>query len=823
MIKKTPPVKYLWPGEKTPTRADQPYVATGGPIFLGLLAFVVSASLIYLALGFLWPGAKLPGSGFPLIYHLKHFWLVWLGKLLFLFPGAADKTYLSYMGSLSDFHFFFVFNQQLFSLLGGAFAAYWVAKKTMHVVIGIRHERGPQLLTGEEAFNELDRILSADARQPNNDSGLVLYANERFRPLGNKPDRQLTTDLYDPRRPIQQPSELLPDCPLIKFPEDKRRTHTIITAGTGRAKTQLTNYLFVAPIYSLIRTGEPWKMLIVDTKKGDYAKQLYRKHQYVLGPTLDGGEVWDISNDIQTMSHIASWWFGLIPQSDAKEKIWDDSARMVGVACTTFLQAEAKDFNFGMHAYLMTRNIKLLQDLVQPYYEVAAKVFGAANETLVSVEFNLAARVVNLMRLAEIYDGYSIKKEVCQATAKSLRNPKFLDAIYLCMLSEQAMKQEPTPTGDAEAACRAIAFKAVAAHLNKSKPAWQWVDFAKICRLTPKEQAQLLKPLLTAEEHTLVSGGFEALWEKTCSAIVHYADEWDRLEAQPKVSIRDWLKNEKPERSVLVLRPSEGESELTRDYIAGLLNYANQVILDELPDSATRRLQIIIDELASLGNLQRFLAPAQEMFRSKGTGLSLIFQDYSQAKKIYGPEFLSFMQSNTANCFFLGAQPGETTDTISKLIGDRTITKTHITVDKDGNRSTNEQSHPERVVTPDELNLLGARPSEGKAYYVYWGNQLPNVYELELPLLPYKERSTFKPNPALSRPPVPLDPPSIGKQWRQASLSAPAAASMSEDQFLASLEAEARLPEGPQDDDSLPPEQGNHGRGRFKELFEREQ
>ena len=804
---------------------------------LGLLTLVASASIVYLALGFLFPGAKLPGSGFPLIYHLKHFWLVWLGKLLFLFPVAQDNTYLSYMGGLSDKQFFFVFLHQLTSLFTGGYLGFLTAKKTMHVVVGIRHERGPQLLEGEEAFKELDRILSADARQPDNDSGLVLYAKEKFRPLGFKPDKELIKELYDPRKSIKKACELLPTTPTIKFPEDKRRTHTIITAGTGRAKTQLTNYLFVAPIYSFIRTGEPWKMLIVDTKKGDYGKQFYRKHQYVLGPTVEGGEVWDISTDIQTMSHTTSWWYGLIPQSDDKQKIWDDSARMVGIACTTFLQSEAKDFNFGMHAYLMTRNIKLLQDLVQPYFEIASKVFGAATETLASVDFNLAARAANLMRLAEIYDGYSIKREICQATAKSLKSPKFLNSIYFCMMADQALKQGSDANSDTMGACKAIAFKACVTHLNKNKKDWKWVDFAKICALPPKDQAKLLKPVLNSDEQTLLASGFDDLWEKTCSAIVHYAEEWDKLEAQPKISIREWLKSDKAERGVLLLRPSEGEPELTRDYIAGILNYANQVVLDELPDSKTRRMQVIIDELASLGNLQRFLAPAQEMYRSKGVGITLIFQDFSQAKKIYGQEFLSFMQSNTANCFFLGAQPGETTETISKVIGDRTITKTHITVDKEGGRSTNEQSHPERVISQDELNLLGARPAEGKAYYIYWGSQLPNVYELELPLLPYKERCTFKPNPALLRPAIPEDPPSIGKHWRDVAMLEPPAKAdptvppppaeymsrlepFNEDDFIASLEAEAALPKSHEEDESIPQPEG---RSRFKELFENKQ
>ncbi|WP_205191349.1 type IV secretion system DNA-binding domain-containing protein [Burkholderia sp. LMG 13014] len=271
--------------------------------------------------------------------------------------------------------------------------------------------------------------------------------------------------------------------------------------------------------------------------------------------------------------------------------------------------------------------------------------------------------------------------------------------------------------------------------------------------------------------------------------IFSWYNTWDKFEAQPRFSFRDWLYDENPDKKIFVLKQSGTYHTITSPLIRGMLLYAKGIIdddafLDDKDAGFVRQFYILMDEFQALGNIKDFIEPALERFASKGVTVMLAVQALSQLVKIqgYGQEFVDFLLGNTGNIFFIGSNIGKDTEIISNAVGKKWFKKLHtsITYQENGKSvSQNWQEHEGIVITPDEVNSkLGldqngypqltliqrlwnffakflpehhrkdwiTEPKKLPIRYLYLGANMPKAYILETPVCRYK--SVTQPEPA---------------------------------------------------------------------------
>ena len=712
-----------------------PVIYLGRTILSACFGLVLGLTISFI---FLWsniPFLPLPTSDKSVWFHLYSFVNMLLGAVLGLFRQDAYWNYAQYMNFLDmpeRKQLGYLFTRWGLCLVIAIATSFAFFKMTFKPVDPRKHIRGKKLLFGKAAYQDLYREFSKQES-----SGFILGSFVGFNPA-------LAQSYVDKEK--QQ---------VVELPENMRRSHSIYIGGTGRAKTHTIYTHQIVPIYDYIRTGLfNYKLLAVDTPKADYLRFLHSKDRWLISPENKGSVSWDLAKDLSHRLKAEAFWKGVIPESD-KDKIWSTAARLIGTGTTsTLIELAPGCWNYGMQAFFLTKQPEQMAPWLNQYYPEAQQVIGAAADTIKSVMFNLTTYAASFIELARIWDGYDIKKMICQATAQALKHQKFVEYVFKDMF---AIRFDPEMPDD-QALDMALAFKGTVMHLNKHKPDWKWVDFSEhITSHSPADQYKLAGLALPKEEGELLLLEKHAGWTKLCGYIINQAKTWDDIEAQPKFSLREWIKDEAPSRKIVILKPSENFPTLTEGLIRGMLYFANSVILGELKDSTTRKFQILIDELQSNGNIDPFLGPALALYRSKGVGLTLAFQDTSQLKKLYGEDFVKFLNSNVANIFLMGVNQGATADQLSDMVGKREvqIRKTSESISKDGkSTSSSFETVSEHVITADEINTyLGVKEygkdKDGKpikyAQYLYLGSGLNPAYILKHRIYNYKTRHEPKP------------------------------------------------------------------------------
>lgn len=712
-------VKYLWFGEKAPMDTTIKTVNVNNiiisSIFFGCIFYFLSIVVLWRDLPFLSMNQGEHNS----LYFAGGLFKWTLGWFL-PFLDSGNRSFSYWLLSLRS-------NTEIAGVIGRAFITYGVTLYGLYIGYkfsnvptgGEKHVKGKILLKAKEAYNDLKKefdFLSNNGRG----ARLVVATEKPFNP---------ETDYIDNLKPGTY----------IELPEKLRRSHSMYVASTGRGKTQLIMYREVQQVHRKIAAGEVCKMMICDTPKSDYSRVFADKNVYRIAPHEEGSIAWNIAEDLTDGLLAAAFWKGKIPVNDS-DPIWGNAAITVGTGCTRFLQVVApKAWNYGMLAHLLTKNGEFLEPILSEHYPEAKQILGAAGETISSVMFNLGSYTADFISLARIYDGFEIKKPIFQATAKALKHRQYVEYVYKDMFNNN----KPEPGKEPQHLTKCIMFKGVCLYLNSNNPNWTWVNFAEFVQQHKYVQVNLVSPYLRQEDEAkLVNGLFhEELWKDLSKLIVEHAKAWDELETVKKLSIRDWLVSNNPARKILLLKPSETYPTLTEGLIKGILYYANSVILGGLKDDKKRRFHIIIDELQSYGNIEPFLGPALALYRSRGVSITLAFQDLSQLVKIYGQEFVDFINSNIGNINILGVNDGFTANKFTELLGEKKITKLHKTKTPEGKNSENLQEHEEKVVYANEWNLLGANEALMKITYINLIGGLNPAYTLEAPILDYKVRS----------------------------------------------------------------------------------
>lgn len=724
-------IKYIWPGEQKPQDSSIPYVMIGELLLTSAMLFILSINILFVVTWhFIQP------TGLSLKDTLTGTWgVIFFGitKLSWLRTKNVNHMidYLLWMGHQG--HSIAVLCRWGIDFLGAlSISVISFIDGLKKPIIRNTHVRGKELLEDKKAYFHLKREFNQLIQNDLDDSGLVIQRDDmKFDPTENKYELK-----KDPKKRNY-----------IVFPEDYRRTHSIIIGGTGRGKTISTNFLYTTQIYKRIRKGLKDKLIIIDTPKGDYIKQFKQKDVNMIAPHLAGGVSWDIAVDLNNDLIAEAFWKGKIPSSEA-DPIWPNAAIAIGTACTKFLQKTVpKKWNYGLLSYLFSKNIDFLKRVVTLYYPEGLQIVSAAEETVSSVLFNLSTYTKDITSLARIYDGYDSKIKIRQATSAALKNKQFIDIIFQDMMEDNTSNELAASRFTA-----AILLAAASHYLTETKPNWIWKDFAEFVKKDVNTQLSLVDKQLEKLPKIVEHGGddFRGIidqgifidgWKEICALVLAHAEEWDEMENGEKLSIREWINDENTEKRVLSINPSETYPTLTHGLVRGILLFMNAVILD-MRDSKERKYHIIIDELPSFGNIGEFIKPALALYRSKGVGVILAFQDLAQLVEIYKQEFVDFLTSNVGNIFILGVNDGFTAKKISELVGERSFNKVHrsISFQKDGQSASEDiQEHKEQVITADEINMLGAKM--GSVNLLYIPAKIKAAYVLKTKICNYPERT----------------------------------------------------------------------------------
>ncbi|WP_136419517.1 type IV secretion system DNA-binding domain-containing protein [Herbaspirillum sp. ST 5-3] len=730
-------IKIVYPLENDPSDPTIKFRSLKAAIYLSSTTFFFVVSITLLLTLRMYP-VQIPEHPFLMAFH---YWNFFFGLLRSGFVSDGFRVYnaldkQAMIAGVAGTYQVLVFTP----LVLGFICGYFVFKSAFKVRTGIQVIRGKKKLEGLEAFEFLKQAFDRMIGKKKQFSSRLILASRsgKFNPNETSIDEVDRGDV-------------------IEIPEDVRTKHHIFTGGTGRGKSQSIKYILVSQEYQKIRNGENVKMFIADTPKGDYATLFAEEDMWRWAPHEKGSIAWDMPADIYNNLVAESFWRGKIPVSENAD-IWPEAAIAVGTGATVFLQGVApKAWNAGMLAYMLMKSGEELEPILTKFYPESMQILNAHEETLSSVMFNIGTYTKDLIQISRVFDGFNIKGAIYQATARALRSDLYLNFIVDEMRNDNDEAEENKGKGNPsknEAQFKANMFKGLVKALNNKagkEKVWAWKHLAQYLEMPVEKQ---IKKIISA--HTLdkdeqeifqgVASNSEVVraWADLCANVVHYAKQWDEIENQKRLSIRDWILDEKPSKKILVLKPSEAFPTLTDSFIRGILDYSSSIILGELEDSDKRQFLLIIDEFQSYGNIKKFTSKALALFRSRGVSVSLAFQDLAQLEDTYKKEWTNFLTSNVGSIFLLGTNDGETNEKYSRLVGEATIKRPDRTTSWGaGGKSTSESPKElqNKVMTPDEFNYLGVDLPTKTIKYCYIAGGLNPVFLLEIPLLTYPKRS----------------------------------------------------------------------------------
>ena len=132
-----------------------------------------------------------------------------------------------------------------------------------------------------------------------------------------------------------------------------------------------------------------------------------------------------------------------------------------------------------------------------------------------------------------------------------------------------------------------------------------------------------------------------------------------------------------------------------------------------LPDSSTRQIWLVLDELAAIpknNTLEQWLSRG----RSKGGRTIAGVQSLSQLQSIYGEKNAETLMGLFATMVVLriGA-PGSAASVASSALGERRVLATSISTDANGGKSSTQSEQNLPLVTPEEITHLEAPDAIG--------------------------------------------------------------------------------------------------------------
>ena len=736
---------WVWPGSTRLLSGRQPVIYAGPALFLGVLGFFFSLGLGLFITWWNIPFFPLPTNQRPAMFHVLAFYNL-LASWVLHFDFIKGDTYQKYLlamdwwrdrGEINLLAFRWMF-AILFAIAGGVLGFFAGARPFLSEL----QVSGRVLLEGKEAFNDLRRFFDLENSRTKL-RGLIVAALKGFD--ANNPV------FYDNGKKIG----------VIVMPDAQRRTHFAYLGGSRRGKG-VTLKQWVMQIYNWIRRGKRFKLMVVDTPKGEYSMLFKAKYMVQIAPDEEFSVVHDIGKDLMLKQDAAQFFSGVIQISE-KDPFWGMAGQGAGTAVMAFLQAEAgTDWGYNNFCYFKDQPSDVLAPIIDRYYPEMSQIMNMGSEPLGSVLGNLAGATIFMNDLARIWNGYDEKVVIHQMSAALLKRSYWVNFMTDKMFPHELEVEEksPLPLAPGQPAtqlvmvdishnkCTSWMFRGLIAHLNETVKNWKWVDLKSLLALNFESQRAITLPFISVEASDLIDRSYAGQYAEHIQPFLEFAEIWDMYEAKEKISILEWTKDENPKKKILCIKPSGRFKKQTEGLIRGILFFMTGIINDKyFPEDKTkllpqRNFHIIVDEFQSLGNLKEFIGPGLEMFASKGVTIHLACQDLSQLKAIYGDDWLQFFTANTGNIQIMGVNMGSSAEMIStSLLGKKSIEKLHtsITNQETGTSSSrNYQKHDgELVMDPSRINSdLG--PRNGFIHYLYLPGNLPNAYILTAKIVDYK-------------------------------------------------------------------------------------
>ena len=153
----------------------------------------------------------------------------------------------------------------------------------------------------------------------------------------------------------------------------------------------------------------------------------------------------------------------------------------------------------------------------------------------------------------------------------------------------------------------------------------------------------------------------------------------------------------------------------------------------------------ILDEFANIGQVPDFDKKISTS-RSRGIQFSVILQNLDQLEAVYEKSYETII-GNCDTHVFLGSNSQKTVEYFSKALGEKTVERTSISVNKDRQnwmqgKSVSDQINARALLTPDELRRFdndyciifekGIRPIKAKKYYYFTKPEAKRLAEYTL-------------------------------------------------------------------------------------------
>lgn len=216
---------------------------------------------------------------------------------------------------------------------------------------------------------------------------------------------------------------------------------------------------------------------------------------------------------------------------------------------------------------------------------------------------------------------------------------------------------------------------------SEQRQGWTWRDLHNLAcssQVNLLNIVQIYQPearhLLEAEGKT--TQGVLINFSASMAIVSDLAAGWGSAPPERRFAFSEWLKDEHPKRTVVIIQGSGRYPELMRGYVQSAITVlAGRINSPEIGESKTRRLWLVLDEFPQLGKLNG-VASILEVGRSKGVCVVLGAQDLAQVQDIYGQFVGRTWGSLVGTQIIVRVNAGETAQFIAKeVIGYATIEK----------------------------------------------------------------------------------------------------------------------------------------------------
>ena len=288
-------------------------------------------------------------------------------------------------------------------------------------------------------------------------------------------------------------------------------------------------------------------------------------------------------------------------------------------------------------------------------------------------------------------------------------------------LDAQALAARLIPDSDKDPiwpnASRAV-LVALIIHLQNSKPGeWTFPDL-RVLLHQPVEDLRLIaqqhnaEALRSLEEGSKTTQSILINLMAFMAPVVDMARAWSDP-AQRRFSMKDWIEGNSKLPRTVVMQGSQRFDQTAAALVNSLLSVmAATISSPSLPDDKNRRIWLVLDEFAQLGQLRDF-GPLIRMGRSKGLRIVIGAQDIAELRAIYGTHKTDAWTSSLTTTIYTRLEGGATAEWVSRRIGEQETLVTQDSQTQGGSGTSETQQTTIRkspTVLPAELKTrVGAR------------------------------------------------------------------------------------------------------------------